>query len=347
MANSALPPPPASCLTPPAGMTAWYPGDNDAKDIKGNNNGTYSGAFAPGAVANAFSFSGLDADFLTAPATAAISTPNITVDAWVKRSGSPGNFKYILTKGQNGCNGGGSYALYTGPTGGLFFYVSNGNVFALSPDGGAGVWDNQWHHVAGTYDGLSVKLYVDGNLVGSTPTNIPINYALQNNNLFIGNYPNCGNLSFPGLVDEVEIFNRALTQPEVQSIYKASSKGKCKTQTFTAIIKPNLYLNCLILYQPLFTVGIYGSSTFDVTKINLPTLVLSSSALIVTAKPIACVYSKINNDPYLDVGCYFYDVKPKWKGGDSTFTLTGQLIDKTPVQATGPICVIPKNMRMY
>ena len=64
-----------------------------------------------------------------------------------------------------------SYALYTGHSGGLFFFVYDGKQFVLSPDAGRGIWDGHWHHVAGTFDGASVRLYVDGTQVGlGTPT---------------------------------------------------------------------------------------------------------------------------------------------------------------------------------
>ena len=55
-----------------------------------------------------------------------------------------------------------SYGLYTGPNGGLEFYVSSsrGTVYVRSPDAGAGVWDGGWHMVVGTYDGNTVRLFV-------------------------------------------------------------------------------------------------------------------------------------------------------------------------------------------
>jgi Concanavalin A-like lectin/glucanases superfamily len=143
----------------------------------------------------------------------------VSVSAWVDGSESPGDFKYILAKGANGCLAA-SYGLYTGANGGLEFYVSSnqGMSWTLSPDAGRGVWNGQWHNVVGTYDGSSVRLYVDGHQVGSgTPDTAPIAYGLPtSNDLLIGDYPGgCSNLDFSGSIDEVKIFNRALGSQEI------------------------------------------------------------------------------------------------------------------------------------
>ena len=80
----------------------------------------------------------------------------ITVQAWVKGS-SPGNYKYIVSK----TDGNVGYALYTGSSGSLRFYIGNGSNFIVTPDVPS-TWDNRWHHVAGTYDGKKLSLYIDG-----------------------------------------------------------------------------------------------------------------------------------------------------------------------------------------
>src|SRR5207247_1869660 len=95
--------------------------------------------------------------------------------------------KYIVAKGAYG-DYVASYALYTAETG-LAFYVSDGVTYAQSPDPGPGIWDGAWHHVVGTYDGASVRLYVDGAEVGNgPPSNLRINYALPTSaDVLVGN----------------------------------------------------------------------------------------------------------------------------------------------------------------
>lgn len=76
----------ASCVSPPADLVGWWPGDGNANDISGNfNNGTLQNGttFAPGEVGQAFSFDGVD-DQITVPHQADQNTGSqITVDAWV------------------------------------------------------------------------------------------------------------------------------------------------------------------------------------------------------------------------------------------------------------------------
>src|SRR5207237_7898939 len=60
--NAFIPPP--SCVSPPSGMVAWYPGDGNAHDIQDGHDGTLQGGvtFAPGEVEQAFNFGGVDGD---------------------------------------------------------------------------------------------------------------------------------------------------------------------------------------------------------------------------------------------------------------------------------------------
>jgi hypothetical protein len=167
-------------------------------------------------------------DFVRVANSPALEPSTITVDAWVKSSG-PGQFAYILSKGANACIAS-SYALYTGGSGGLFFYISPDGVnFVLSPDAGTGVWDGNWHHVAGTFNGSTVRLYVDGaEVAAGTPTGISIGYGLSpTNDLFLGRFNGTCILSFQGEVDEVEIYSRALDASEILAIFNAGSAGKC------------------------------------------------------------------------------------------------------------------------
>ena len=192
-----------------------------ANDSSGrNDDGTLQGgaAWANGRFGPGLSFNGNGAS-VHVPNAAALEPASVSVTAWVKRSGSPGAFKYIVAKGASGCIAA-SYGLYSGRDGGLIFYVSNGGVdFTLSPDAGTGVWDGNWHHVAGSYDGSSVRLYVDGSQVGTgTPTSNPIGYGLSTtNNLVVGSYPGCSGLDFDGAIDEVKVWSRALSPAEVRA----------------------------------------------------------------------------------------------------------------------------------
>ena len=146
----------------------------------------------------------------------------VSVLVWVKNSGSPGAYKWMLSKGASACSGA-SYGLTSGSDGSLYFSTFDGTNSHGSAGAPASIWDGNWHAVAGTYDGAAMRLYVDGAEVGNgVPTTNPIGYGLQFDHLHIGNYAGSGfcafDYTFPGLIDEVNVYNRALSAAEIASL---------------------------------------------------------------------------------------------------------------------------------
>jgi Concanavalin A-like lectin/glucanases superfamily len=155
--------------------------------------------------------------FLTVPDAPSLDSAQVTLAAIVRAPSSPGAYSYIASKGAFRCSAA-SYGLYTGATGGLSFYVSNGAYsYTLSPDAGTSVWDGKWHMVVGTFDGSTVRLYVDGVQVGTgTPSTITIQYGLPDGNQFsIGDYlgPCPTSLGFVGDMAAVAVLQGVMTQP--------------------------------------------------------------------------------------------------------------------------------------
>jgi hypothetical protein len=219
---------PASASIGPSGWWPFYENTGTrAHDLSGNHDdGTLSGGaqWTSGYFGPALAFNG-DGANVDVPDTPAFEPSNsITVTAYVKASGSPGDFKYIVAKGGFGCTTG-EYGLYSGPNGGLMFYVdhSDGVTFTRSPDAGTGVWDGNWHFVVGTYDGSAVHLYVDGAEVGTgTQNSGPLAYrGPTSNDLFIGHYEGCQGLDFTGSIDEPTVWTRAFSGNEVKFSYLA------------------------------------------------------------------------------------------------------------------------------
>jgi Concanavalin A-like lectin/glucanases superfamily len=154
---------------------------------------------------------------------AALEPPTtVSVSAWIRNLGSPGDYRYIMAKSASGCITA-SYGLYSGPSGGLIFYVSRnrGTAYSRSPDAGTGVWDGNWHLVVGTFDGTFVRLYVDGHQIGNgTERPGPLEYLFPNSNdLFIGDYPGCQPHNFKGTIDELNIWRVALTPAQVTAAF--------------------------------------------------------------------------------------------------------------------------------
>jgi hypothetical protein len=220
------------------GLVASWPFDEGSgtavQDTSGHgNNGVLSGdaQWIGGFSGSALSFDG-NTGRVRVPDSASLDpTAAVSVSAWVRATEPQSDFNYILAKGASGCLAA-SYGLYTGPNGGLMFYVARnkGLSYTRSPDAGHGVWNGSWHLVVGTYDGNSVRLYLDGSQVGNgTAHTGPIDYDFPDNDLFIGHYNTCPTEDFHGDVDSAQIYNRALTPSEVRSTYDnltgASSAG--------------------------------------------------------------------------------------------------------------------------
>ncbi len=90
---------------------------------------------------------------------------------------------------------------------------------------------DKWSHVAGTYDKSTGtrRIYVNGNLVGERidPT-VTITQGIADLTTGVWSTPpGYAQQYFPGRIDEVSIYNRALSQAELQAIYTAGDSGKC------------------------------------------------------------------------------------------------------------------------
>ncbi len=207
---------------PRAEPVGWWRGENDGRDVAGGNDGRVVGTvrFVAGRAGDAFAFS--EGGYLEIPNARVLEPETITVAAWVRRDAPPSEPAYLLSKGANACIAA-SYALYTGQTGGLLFYVSDDRAIDYSADAGRGIWDNSWHFVAGSYDGEFVRLFVDGREVGTpTPAAVEeIGYRLPDgDSLYLGAYRGtCESRFDEGSLDEVRLFDRALTAAQIANLY--------------------------------------------------------------------------------------------------------------------------------
>ncbi|MFQ6114705.1 MAG: LamG-like jellyroll fold domain-containing protein [bacterium] len=83
--------------------------------------------------------------------------------------------------------------------------------------------DGNWHHIAATYDGVEQKIYKDGMLMG-TKKNIG-DMNINTNHVFIGS-DNGGGRYFNGWLDDVRIYNRVLSDAEIDSLGRTDTTGE-------------------------------------------------------------------------------------------------------------------------
>ena len=205
---------------PPSGLVSRWQGESNVLDTVGVNNGVVNAqiGYTNGIVGQAFRIAG---GIIQTPHSASLAPSNITVQAWV-RATAPGTFRYILSKSMSG--GGVSYAIYTAGTGGAAFFVTldNGAGTLLSPIATAAqVWDGNWHQLTGVFDGTTSRLFVDGAEVGSgtaTAAAAGINYV-NPQPLVFGDYQVARGLPYAGDIDEVKVFNSALSSTQIADTF--------------------------------------------------------------------------------------------------------------------------------
>jgi hypothetical protein len=149
--------------------------------------------------------------FVRLPPAAELAPSTLTLEAVVRANVSPGAFRYVVAHGAEGCVAG-SYGLYTSRGGGVAFYVFDGHAFQVSAAVAPGdVWNGAWHHVAGVFDGRTIRLYVDGRPVGDPfPAALSIAYGLTSADTYFGSYEGSCSLPLVGDVDLVRLWNGPL-----------------------------------------------------------------------------------------------------------------------------------------
>jgi hypothetical protein len=220
-----------------SGLVSWWRGDGDASDaVDGNNGAPQNGAdFASSEFGQAFSFDG-DDDFVEVPDSANLS-PHVgpdgqmTVEAWVKIPELPAGSRVVVAKGSPGTW---EYALYITNTGAVGFiaYVPWGSPHTYTLSLPSKLTPNQWHHLVGTIKkGKFVRVYLDGVLEGES-TAFYSDTADGASPLFIGKRGD--GLELNGQVDEVRIYDRALSPGEVQAAFQTA--GNLSNASFSVTV---------------------------------------------------------------------------------------------------------------
>ena len=151
--------------------------------------------------------------------------------AWVKfETADSGTEMYLMCKWQNQA-GYRQYQVYYYPTNDCIRAVisSNGDDWSAVAEGATDVGgDTDWHHIGVVYNDTDVRIYVDGSLDSNGSDN-PLTYSDGiydgQASFCVGSNTSGGNLEMDGLMDEVAIFNRALSAAEISEIYTNGIDG--------------------------------------------------------------------------------------------------------------------------
>jgi hypothetical protein len=227
----------AVCDPPPAGVVSWWRAEGDAQDLYGLNHGVLNGAgFSPGKVGAGFVL-GTSQYLLVSNSPSLNLAGSLTLEAWIRTTANLGA-QVIFGKW-------GDLGDYANQRSYLFQVLSGGvldfSLASAGQTGGSGyreidttnnaVPPNTWVHVAGVYDGGTgvLRLYVNGAevvaqagppiTIWSGPAQAGIGARLTSSSQRTD--------FFKGSIDELALYNRALSAGEISALYHADLAGKC------------------------------------------------------------------------------------------------------------------------
>jgi hypothetical protein len=227
-------------IGPAKGLVAYYPLNGNAKDYTNSNDGTVVGAtIAAGINGKAcYSFDGVSSH-IRVDNYQKVST-GFSISLWAKKNSSWTSGDYRLVSTTQG--GGFNFERTSNPTIDFYMYIGGGyrsvskNMTDVSLD---------WHLFTGTWDGNLVSFYFDGVLVDTVGGSGVFHQPM--NRLFIGSENVNDALSndkfFDGLIQNVRIYNRALSLEEINILYdlEIGSAAKVKIDKDTVYLSGEIY----------------------------------------------------------------------------------------------------------
>ena len=236
---------------PNNGLVGWWPFNGNANDESGNGNNSSNNSaqltFDRFQIANsAYNFGG--SGYISIPNSNSISSiqSGLTLSFWATIGGSGQNARILELRGAYGGGGNAGFAILkngAGPNFEVRWYSNGGNTDVSIPSSSpiTSMCTNCWVHLVYAANGTTGigKLYVNGVLFQTTQNQGIITQCNYNNNpLYIGAEP--GPMSFwGGKIDDLGIWNRALTHQETQALfYGCSDSVQSQPQNFTAYTNP-------------------------------------------------------------------------------------------------------------
>jgi len=201
-----------------AELVAYWTFDEGSGDIAydssgNNNNGTINGAeWDAGKYGNALLFNAQD-NYVEIPTSESLEiTPNVTIAAWINWIDAGDTWLAIMANGQQ--NGPWeNYGLFVNRTGRYLYFtlsLDGGHVTNSAPNNV--IEPDEWLHACATWDGSTARIYVNGEMVFEqaqtgelVPPGLPLRIGHRNGSAHY----------FSGIIDEVRIYNHALTEIEI------------------------------------------------------------------------------------------------------------------------------------
>lgn len=158
-----------------------------------------------------------------------VNGPNLNINnsafsssVWAKPTNTAGGWQYPLSKRSQSNTNSGYYLAFGGGTD-IRLFIGNGTISA-SAIASTPVSNNNWYHIVGTYDGSTLRIYVNGILSGTASLSGSIGSVSDRDFFLALNSINSAE-GFTGELDDVAIFNRVLTADEIFELYTGLDKA--------------------------------------------------------------------------------------------------------------------------
>jgi hypothetical protein len=217
---------------PTDGLVGWWPFNGNANDESGNgNNGAVNGATLTedrfGNSNSSYNFDGVN-DLVEIQDNNSLDFDNsYSISVWQIFNSTSSSAQYFINKG---CSPTPAYRIYYEGTSAESYTADCFTPIRSYVSGPSN--NSEWVCIVVTYDGLSLKLFINGILYSSSNQSGSI--INSNSNLLFGcsmNTNNCPALSafFAGKLDDIGMWNRALDECEIQALYNAGAQGVSPT----------------------------------------------------------------------------------------------------------------------
>ncbi len=215
------------------GLVGWWPFNGNANDESGNgNDGVVNGASLTtdrfGILNKAYNFDGLT-NYIQAPSTGQFTTNSITINGWMKiQNIISSGIQFIVCGNQSSA----SWSLVYNNLG--FGDIINQNCSNPSENNfGQTPSADQWINITYVITPSSISFYKNGNLINAQ-NNLAFTASCGNNNLYFGLDIIGLQEYYSGSLDDIAIWNRALTPQEITALYTASSSNNNESSNTTA-----------------------------------------------------------------------------------------------------------------
>ena len=250
---------------PTNGLVGYWPFNGNANDISGNgNNGNVSGTTQLSSdrflnLNSAYNWDGSNSPITVLNNTTQNFSNGVTFSVWINQTGIYCNScvaTNYVSKGRDINSGG--IAIGLNHANQKYYFQVTGSPLSVNPPysiffSNTVISYNTWTNIVGTYNGSIIKIYINGVL------DVTYNYSsiisINNDNILFGKQKGTSvfadNYNMLGKLDDIGIWNRALTPQEITDLYNATSANECQSLVInTGILSfnPLTYNNTVTIY---------------------------------------------------------------------------------------------------